>query len=197
MKKLLSIIICILVVLVLLIAVPIFIKNIQKENVISLLDKTKAYTNIVIYDNLNNSEISYYPGFHINKSGDYILHSDLNTGIVHNINTKDKTCYVSKEELHQLPTISVDLKSLSELDTLYKTKLTDLSFSKEMYNDVNCITYTYNNTTVYVHPENGLVLKICFADDDYTVFTYDYKLNSLTAKDISVPDLTDYKVENM
>lgn len=196
MKKILTIVICILVVLVLLIAVPIFIKNIQKENVISLLDKTKAYTNIVIYDNLNNSEISYYPGFHINKSGDYILHSDLNTGIVHNINTKDKTCYVSKEELHQLPTISVDLKSLSELDTLYKTKLTDLSFSKEMYNDVNCITYTYNSTTVFVHPENGLILKISFDNYD-KVFTYDYKLNSLTAEDMSVPDLTDYKVENI
>ena len=196
MKKILTIVICILVVLVLLIAVPIFIKNIQKENVISLLDKTKAYTNIVIYDNLNNSEISYYPGFHINKSGDYILHSDLKTGIVHNINTKDKTCYVSKEELHQLPTISVDLKSLSELDTLYKTKLTDLSFSKEMYNDVNCITYTYNSTTVFVHPENGLILKISFDNYD-KVFTYDYKLNSLTAEDMSVPDLTDYKVENM
>ena len=197
MKKILTIVICVLIVLTLLITVPIFIKNIKKENVISLLDKTKAYTNIVIYDNLNNSEISYYQGIHINKSGYYILHSDSNTGIVHNINTKDKTCYISKEELHELSTKSVDLKSLSELDTLHKTKLTDLSFSKEMYNDVNCITYTYNNTTVYVHPENGLVLKICFADDDYTVFTYDYKLNSLTAEDIAVPDLTDYKVENI
>lgn len=196
MKKFFLIFLHIVVIFILLITVPIFIKNIQKENIISLLDKTKTYTNIVIYDNLNNSEISYYQGIKIQKSGYYIVHSDLNTGTIHNLQTQDKSCLVSKTELHELPTISVDLKSLSELDTLYKTKLTDLSFSKEMYNDINCITYTYNSTTVFVHPENGLVLKISFDNDD-KVFTYDYKLNSLTAGDMAVPDLTDYKIENI
>lgn len=196
MKKAFITILSITLILILLIVLPIFVKNIQKENVISLFEKTKSYTNIVIYDNINNSEIFYSQGILVSKRGNYIMHSDLNTGTVHNIDTQRKNCYISKEELHELPTISVDLKSLSELDTLYKTKLTDLSFSKEMYNDVNCITYTYNSTTVFVHPENGLVLKICLDNDD-KIFTYDYKLNSLTASDIAVPDLTDYKIENI
>lgn len=171
-------------------------KKHKKENVISLFEKTKSYTNIVIYGNINNSEIFYSQGVLVSKSGNYIMHSDLNTGTVHNIDTQRKSCYITKENLSDLSTISPYLKSLSELDTLYKIKLTDLSFSKEMYNDVNCITYTYNSTTVFVHPENGLVLKICFSDDD-TIFTYDYKLNSLTASDMAVPDLSEYQVESL
>ena len=198
-------------------------EKIDLEEIKELINKSENIKNYYLTTNADkDTEIKYKDGkfvFKKNNSKIFIDYND-NTDKAIIITEDNKTATkINKENFAKIDTIKSSKENLYLLINNYeKYKINENG--EEIFNGYKCISLKvfykyyagkgwldeelkqYNGktieTTVLIDKETGIIMKITSKiENKETTNEYYYKFNCVTEKDVTIPDLSQYKIEEL
>lgn len=206
MKKVLYVIFIILLLAIIAIETPIFLKYYQRENAIEILKKARNYLNYEIIETYERddkvysetvkylSHVAQIKETSVNNVKTDITWSSTNKNISYYIDLEKNTCFPSYDGTLNEKVIV----NSTEIENLKNSDLKNLSFRNVDYENKKCLEIaeiSENNrvSRTIIDKETGFVLKYYSQDDKITEIKYEIKINELTDEEMQA-NLENYDV---
>lgn len=195
MKKFIYFLIIILLLLVIAIETPIFLKYNQRKYAIEILKKAQHFTNIKVisttvnYGETRSDVIKYRTDTAILTEGDeYIYWKSTKTSESYSFWKNDMTC---SPEVQSEMTWSV-VANTDEINSLLQEDLLELEFKNITYNNKECLEIKENDFNSIYEKETGLLLKEYNDENTYEKIN-EYEIGNVEKEEL-IPNLEGYTI---